>query len=112
MYVCTAFVGQEVEGSTEDSCTKCPLYTECIHPLNLLMAPYIEEVFIGLGWSGLLALGERAIVLCRHAAFVPLTGVGRAGQMTAHSIQTGFASQSFIKPQLSDLRTPSMKEAS
>ena len=112
MYVRTALVAHEVEGSTEDSCTKCPLYTECIHPLNLLMAPYIEEVFIGVGWSGLLALGDRVIVLCRHAAFVQLTGVGRAGQMTAHSIQTGFASESFIKPQLSDLCTTSMKEAS
>ena len=55
MYVCTALVAHEVEGSTEDSCTKCPLYTECIHPLNLLLAPYIEEVFIGIGWSGVLA---------------------------------------------------------
>ena len=50
MYVRTALVAHEVEGSTEDSCTKCPLYTECIHPLNLLLAPYIEEVLDGQGY--------------------------------------------------------------
>ena len=109
MYVRTALVAHEVEGSTEDSCTKCPLYTECIHPLNLLLAPYIEEVLDGQGCT---SLGDRVIVLCRQAAFVRLTGVGRTGQMTAHSIQTGFASESFIKPQLSDLCKSSTKEAS
>lgn len=45
----------------------------------LLMAPYIEKVFIGIEQSGLLALGARVIVLWRHTSFVLLTGVGRAG---------------------------------